>query len=71
MTHAELMNEHEAVNQKLTHVTNLVAALQIVAWDVAQLQGKEPISNDRRDAIVGLSDALGKVLAEPESEVAA
>lgn len=54
----------EALEDKLNLAQNLTAALQMVAWDMCQTSA-EPGSQEqmRRDAVVGLSEALERALA--------
>lgn len=53
----------DALEDKLNNALNLTAALQLVAWDLCQTVA-EPGSQEqvRRDAVIGLADALERTL---------
>lgn len=61
--HEELRTLYDETEQRLNRASNLVAALQIVAYDVCQLSPEDAIGKERRDAIVGLGDALEELLS--------
>ena len=55
------MTERENLDQvthQLSKMTNMVQALQIVLWDICQMKDDEVLGGRRRDALVGLGDAL-------------
>ncbi|MEY8838316.1 hypothetical protein AB9K41_04655 [Cribrihabitans sp. XS_ASV171] len=54
----------DALEHKLNEAMNLTAALQVVAWDFAQeVEAANTQARLRRDAVIGLADALERVLA--------
>jgi hypothetical protein len=60
------MTEREkiyALENKLNNALNLTAALQMVAWDFAQADAENTQARLRRDAVIGLADALERALA--------
>jgi hypothetical protein len=59
------MTEREkiyALENKLNNALNLTAALQMVAWDFAQADAPDNAAKQRRDAVIGLADALERAL---------
>ncbi|MEY8838890.1 hypothetical protein AB9K41_07640 [Cribrihabitans sp. XS_ASV171] len=56
--------QFEVLENKLAEAQNLTSALQLVAWDMAQREAQAG-SQERlcRDAVIGLADALERVLA--------
>ena len=64
MAERDWKEEHDELEHTLAQATNLVAALQIVAGEVASLTPDQPIGKERRDAIVGLSDALENLVQQ-------
>ena len=58
MAEEKLREQNNHVDHTLAQISNLVAALQLVVWDIGQLQPDQPIGKERRDAVVGIGDAL-------------
>ncbi|MEY8841940.1 hypothetical protein AB9K41_23165 [Cribrihabitans sp. XS_ASV171] len=54
----------DALEYKLADALNLTAALQLVAWDMSQeIVEQDSQARVRRDAVIGLADALERALA--------
>ncbi len=53
-----------AFDSKLSNIGNLVDALQLVCWDLAQTQIKDAELNRLRNAVIGIGDGLEKLVAE-------
>lgn len=53
----DYMRERDQLGAQLSEISNLVAALEIVSWQLAQISRGEDISQ-LRDAVVGISRAL-------------
>ncbi|GGO55177.1 hypothetical protein SAMN05444398_103265 [Roseovarius pacificus] len=62
MTERNWMEEHGKLEDKLSDVANLVAALQIVSFEIAGATPDRPISMEQRSAVIGISDALERLV---------
>ncbi|MBY6163258.1 hypothetical protein KUV73_20410 [Mameliella alba] len=56
----KLDDAHGVINE----AANLTDALQILLWDIVNMSEGEPIRRRQRDALVGLGNALERVLNE-------
>lgn len=62
MTKEQYGDQLDALHYDYSHLANLVAALQVVAVDIVHLSPGDPIGKDRRDAIIGIGDAMGRIV---------
>ena len=60
-----LMEELNDAHEQLGDAHNLICALQMVLLDVTQMQPHDPIGLERRDALVGIGNALENAVKFP------
>lgn len=62
MTERNWMEEHGKLEDKLSDVANLVAALQVVTFELAGFMPDSEVVREQRDAVIGIGDALAKLV---------
>ena len=60
-SHADRVNDLES---QLSDVEGLVAALEIVSWDLCQTTITDPRLNTLRSAVIALSSSLDRVIKD-------
>ncbi|MHA3915685.1 hypothetical protein [Halovulum sp. GXIMD14793] len=56
----------ESLEDRLNDITNMVSALQLICWDVCQMQPDEAIGKQRRDALVGMANMLERLTTDDD-----